>query len=51
MADSDTALLIGWVAKALDLLEEVDAYAQSSDWRADVDALRVRFHNRIDADR
>lgn len=51
MADSDTNLLIGWVAKALDLLEEVDQYAQPEDWRRDVDALRVRFHNRVDLDR
>lgn len=51
MADSDTNLLLGWVAKALDLLDEVDEYQQSDDWRKDVDALRVRLHNRIDLDR
>lgn len=44
-------LLVGWVAKALDLLDEVDEYQQSEDWRRDVDALRVRLHNRIDSDR
>lgn len=51
MADTDTNLLIGWVAKALDLFEEVDGYAQSADWRADVEALRVRFHNRVNAEK
>jgi hypothetical protein len=43
-------LLVGWVAKALDLLTEVDEYQQSAEWRRDVDALKVRFHNRVHAD-
>lgn len=38
-------LLAGWVAKALDLLQEVDEYSMPNEWRQDVDALRQRFYN------
>lgn len=49
MLTHEEQLMIGWVAKALDLLEEADKRVDmSSEWRADVDALRVRYHNKID---
>jgi hypothetical protein len=44
----DEKLMIGWVAKALDLLNEVDHLVSSEEWRRDVDALRVRYHNKVD---
>lgn len=47
----DENLLIGWVAKALDLLSEVDEFVMGEEWRKDVDALKVRFHNRVNADK
>lgn len=46
--DDQKQLLIGWVAKALDLLLEVDQYTVSDEWRKDVDALQVRFHNYVE---
>lgn len=48
MMSQDEKLMIGWVAKALDLLHEVDHLVVSEEWRRDVDALRVRYHNKID---
>lgn len=48
MLTHDEQLMIGWVAKALDLLDEVDHLVVSEEWRRDVDSLRVRYHNKID---
>ena len=48
MAEVNIQLTIGWVGKALDLLMEVDEYQQTEEWRRDVDALRVRYHNFIE---
>lgn len=39
---------MGWVAKALDMLLEVDHEVDMGmEWRKDLDALRVRYHNKI----
>jgi hypothetical protein len=45
MAELNGELLAGWVARALDLLMEVDEYQQTEEWRRDVEALRQRFYN------
>jgi hypothetical protein len=47
---TDEQLLIGWVAKALDMLQEVDdEHDMGSEWRADLDALKVRYFNKVNA--
>lgn len=43
----DEATILGWVAKALDLLEEVDPYTMSDEWLRDVQGLRVRLYNKV----
>lgn len=48
MSQTDENLIMGWVAKALDMLLEVDdKFDMGEEWRKDLDALRVRYHNRI----
>jgi hypothetical protein len=50
VTSSDEQLLIGWVAKALDLLTEADEkHDLGVEWRKDVDALRIRYHNKVNA--
>lgn len=38
--------LMEWLSKALEIIERVDEYGQSEDWRRDVAGLRDRFYNR-----
>jgi hypothetical protein len=47
--EQDERLAVGWVAKAIELLTEVDEYQQSEEWRRDVDALRVRYNNKVNS--
>jgi len=50
VTSTDEQLLIGWVAKALDMLQECDdEHDMGSDWRADLDALKVRYFNKVNA--
>lgn len=44
---NDEKLMLGWVNKAIELLNRVDEHEQGEEWRRDVDALRVRFLNKI----
>lgn len=45
----DERLIFGWVGKALELLLEAEPAMHSEEWRRDVDALRVRYLNRVNA--
>lgn len=50
VTSSDEQLLIGWVAKALDMLQEVDnEHDMGTEWRADLDALKIRYYNKVNA--
>lgn len=49
MAAVHDQLLAGWVAKALDMLLEVDdRHDMGIEWRADLDALRARYYNYVE---
>jgi hypothetical protein len=48
MSQTQENLIMGWVAKALDMLLEADEkFDMGVEWRKDLDALRVRYHNKI----
>lgn len=44
--DADEKRLMEWLSMALKIIEDVDEYGQSEEWRRDVAGLRDRFYNR-----
>lgn len=51
MMSADEQLMMGWLSIALNLLDQVDPYTQTTEWRDDVERLRVRFYTRAQADK
>lgn len=47
--NKEDSLIMGWIIEAVRMLEEVDSYSMPEEWRKDVDSLRIRLDNKVNA--